>query len=63
MVLSGRSRVRKRAQHIAPSAADNTATSCVRGPLRAGLWKEDPELGVSGSLEEKGDIIALKATM
>lgn len=54
MGVSGRSRGRGMTQHIASSAAGNTATSCVRGPLSPGEGKEDPELGVFGSQEKKG---------
>ena len=40
-------------QHIASSADDDTATSCVRRALRARAGEEDPELTINGSLEEK----------
>lgn len=52
MGVSGRSRGRGMTQHIASSAAEYTATSCVRGPLRAGGRKADPELTFFGSQEE-----------
>ena len=39
--------------HIASQSADNTATSCVAGPLRAGAVPEDPELVFFGSAVEK----------
>lgn len=44
MVVSGRLRGRGGTQHIASSSADDTATSCVSGPLRAGGVPADPEL-------------------
>lgn len=52
MGVSGRSRGRGMTQHIASSAAEYTATSCVRGPLSPGEGKEDPELTFFGSQEE-----------
>lgn len=52
MVVSGRSRGRGRTQHIASQPAENTATSCVAGPQRAGGRKADPELTFFGSQEE-----------
>ena len=58
MGVSGRSRGRGMTQHIASSAAEYTATSCVRGPLSPGEGKEDPELGVFGSQEKRRRIIA-----
>ena len=48
MGVSGRSRGRGMTQHIASSAAEYTATSCVRGPLSPGEGKEDPELPFFG---------------
>ncbi|MCE0177814.1 hypothetical protein LVT81_26115 [Klebsiella pneumoniae] len=45
-------------QHIASSAAEYTATSCVRGPLSPGEGKEDPEHAFFGSQERKREIIA-----
>ncbi len=53
MVVSGRSRGRGRTQHIASQPAENTATSCVAGPLRAVGREEDPELVFFGSAVEK----------
>lgn len=49
MGVSGRSRGRGLTQHIASSAAEYTATSCVRGPLSPGEGKEDPEPPEIGS--------------
>ena len=54
----GRSRGRGGTQHIASQSADNTATSCDAGPLRAGGVVEDPGLGVFGSQEKRRRIIA-----
>lgn len=56
MGVSGRSRGRGMTQHIASSAAEYTATSCVRGPLSPGEGKEDPELTEIGSASEKKGI-------
>ena len=58
MVVSGRSRGRGRTQHIASHPAENTATSCVAGPQRAGGRKADPELTFFGSLERGRRICA-----
>ena len=58
MGVSGRSRGRAMTQHIASSAAEYTATSCVRGPLSPGEGKEDPEQHLFGSQERKREIIA-----
>jgi hypothetical protein len=55
MVVSGRSRGRGRTQHIASQPAENTATSCVAGPQRAGGRKADPGLPVFGSSVKKKD--------
>ena len=52
MMVSGRSRGRGRTQHIASQPAENTATSCVAGPQRAGGRKADPGLTFFGSQEE-----------
>ena len=52
MVVSGRSRGRGRTQHIASQPAENTATSCVAGPLRAGGVRRDPGLTFFGSQEK-----------
>ncbi len=56
MVVSGRSRGRGRTQHIASQPAENTATSCVAGPQRAGGRKADPGLTEIGSASEKKGI-------
>lgn len=58
MGVSGRSRGRGMTQHIASSAAEYTATSCVRGPLSPGEGKEDPELRVFGSSRRRKDTAA-----
>ncbi len=58
MGVSGRSRGRGMTQHIASSAAEYTATSCVRGPLSPGEGKEDPELAFFGSQKWRRGIIA-----
>ena len=58
MVVSGRSRGRGGTQHIASQPAENTATSCVAGPQRAGGRKADPEQHLFGSQERKREIIA-----
>jgi hypothetical protein len=58
MVVSGRSRGRGRTQHIASQPAENTATSCVAGPQRAGGRKADPEPYFFGSLERGRRICA-----
>lgn len=63
MVVSGRSRGRGRTQHIASQPAENTATSCVAGPQRAGGRKADPGLGVFGSQEKRRRICADNATL
>ena len=55
MVVSGRSRGRGRTQHIASQPAENTATSCVAGPQRAGGRKADPgppEIGSEVKIEQ-----------
>ena len=57
-MVSGRSRGRGGTQHIASYSADNTHTSCVAGPLRAGGAEADPEPGVFGSREERKEIVA-----
>ena len=49
MGVIGRSRGRGGTQHIASSSADDTATSCVAGPQRAGGRKADPGLPFFGS--------------
>ena len=56
MVVSGRSRGRGRTQHIASQPAENTATSCVAGPQRAGGRKADPGLTEIGPASEKKGI-------
>ena len=63
MVVSGRSRGRGRTQHIASQPAENTATSCVAGPLRAGGEDADPELRVFGSEVERRRICAENAIL
>lgn len=63
MVVSGRSRGRGRTQHIASQPAENTATSCVAGPQRAGGRKADPGLTISGSQVEYSRICADNATL
>lgn len=61
MVVSGRSRGRGRTQHIASQPAENTATSCVAGPQRAGGRKADPGLTEIGSAEKERRIIAAES--
>ena len=61
MGVSGRSRGRGMTQHIASSAAEYTATSCVRGPLSPGEGKEDPELPFFGSRMTKRMIFPVNA--
>lgn len=64
MVVSGRSRGRGRTQHIASQSAENTATSCVAGPQRAGGRKADPGLLFFGSLQnEENDTGIIKIPM
>ena len=58
MVVSGRSRGRGGTQHIASQPAENTATSCVAGPQRAGGRKADPGLPFFGSQKWRRGIIA-----
>lgn len=53
MVVSGRSRGRGGAQHIASYTAANTTTSCVAGPLRAGGAEAEPELVFFGSVQNE----------
>lgn len=63
MVVSGRSRGRGGTQHIASQPAENTATSCVAGPQRAGGRKADPEHTFFGSKEERRRICADNAIL
>lgn len=57
-MVIGRSRGRGETQHIASYSPNNTATSCVAGPLRAGGAEADPELTFFGSLERGRRICA-----
>lgn len=63
MVVSGRPRGKAVTQHIALLAADHTATSCVRRPLRAGAGEEDPELTFFGSQKRGRRICADNAIL
>lgn len=62
-MVSGRSRGRGGTQHIASCAAENSATSCVAGPLRAGASEEDPGQPFFGSDRKKRQSVCTVRTV
>lgn len=62
-VLRDGSRGKAVTQHIASSTDDDTATSCVMGPQRAGEEEADPELTIFGSQARRRRICADNAIL